>query len=99
MYYFINCALVNIKAENYGREFSARAFIEVNGELYRYAEFDVENHSRSIAEVAERAYNDVKGTADSVYKYETTLDVGTIAYSPYENREILKDFFTKREQD
>ena len=93
MYYFINCALVNIKAENYGREFSARAFIEVNGELYRYAEFDIENHSRSIAEVAERAYNDVKGTADSVYMYETTLDVGTTAYSPYKNRELLKTFF------
>ena len=98
-YYKINCAMVNMNESNYERSFSARLYIKVNGEIIEYSAYNSANNSRSIAEVAERAYNDVKGTQDSVYKYETTLDVGTPVYSPYENREILKDFFAKREQD
>ena len=96
-YYVIHCALVRIKEGNYDRQFSARAFIEVNGEVYKYAEFDMEDNSRSIAEVAEKAYNDVKATQDSVYKNAITIGTGHIAvsYSPYtaEERAILDPFF------
>ena len=95
LFYVINCALVNVHTENYNRKFSARAFIEVNGEVYKYAEFDMEDNSRSIAYVAERAYNDAKATQDSIYKNEITLDIGTTAYSPYSpaERASLKNFF------
>ena len=58
-----------------------------------FRSYSATNNARSIAAVAEAAYNDVKAAADSIYKYETTLSIGTTVYSPYQNREILKDFF------
>ena len=96
-YYVINCALVNLRAGNYYRQFSARAYIEVNGVVYKYSEFNLKNNSRSVAEVAEMAYNDVKATQDSVYSNAIKLDVGTTAYSPYttEDRNTLKGFFNE----
>ena len=92
-YYKINCAMTNVLEANYARDFSAILYIKVNGEIVEYSAYDAENNSRSIAEVSEAAYNDVKTTADEVYKYATTTEAGVTVYSPYENRDILKDFF------
>ena len=92
-HYKVNCAMVNVREANYNRVFSARLYVKVNGEIYQYASYSATNNARSIAAVAEAAYNDVKAAADSIYKYETTLSIGTTVYSPYQNREILKDFF------
>ena len=92
-HYKVNCAMVNVYASNYNRAFSARLYVKVNGEIYAYASYNAANNSRSIAEVAKAAYNDVKATADSVYKYATTLSIGTTVYSPYENRDVLANFF------
>ena len=98
-YYTINCALANVQEGNYNRRFSARAFIEVNGEVYKYADFNLENNSRSIAEVSRAAYGDLSDTKDSVdgglkYSYEVTVGE-TVKYSPYttEERNTLYNFF------
>lgn len=98
-YYTINCALANVHEGNYNRRFSARAFIEVNGEVYKYADFNLENNSRSIAEVSRAAYGDLSDTKDSVdgglkYSYEVTVGE-TVKYSPYttEERNTLYNFF------
>ena len=92
-HYKVNCAMVNVREANYNRVFSARLYVKVNGEIIAYAGYNAENNSRSIAEVAKAAYNDVKATADGVYKYESTLSIGTTVYSPYQNRDLLKNFF------
>lgn len=92
-HYKVNCAMTNVLEANYNRIFSARLYIKVNGEIYEYADYSAKNNSRSIAEVAALAYYDVQATADSVYKYATTLSVGTTVYSPYQNRDVLKNFF------
>ena len=92
-YYKVNCAMVKVLEANYNRSFSARLYVKVNGEIVEYAKYNLKNNSRSIAEVSEAAYYDVKSTADSVYKYATTLSVGTTVYSPYQNRDVLKNFF------
>ena len=93
-HYKVNCAMLNVLEANYNRIFSARLYIKVNGEIFEYSAYDAENNSRSIAEVSEAAYNDVKTTADEVYKYATTTEAGATVYSPYENRDVLKDFFS-----
>ena len=94
-YYKVNCAMTNVKEGNYNRSFSARLYVKIDGEIVEYAAYNLNNNSRSIAEVAERAYNDVQATADSVYKNEITLDTGVKAYSPYTDadRKVLKGFF------
>ncbi len=91
-HYKVNCAMVNMNEGNYERNFSARLYVAVDGEIVAYSAYSHANNSRSIAEVAERAYNNVKATKDDIYKYATTLSVGTTVYSPYENRDILKTF-------
>jgi len=93
--YTINCALVNVKAGNYNREFSARAFIEVNGEIYKYADFDLESNSRSIDEVARAAYGDVSTESNEKYNNSVVI-AGTTVYSPYDADELktLTGFFT-----
>ena len=95
-FYTVNCALVNVKEGNYNREFSARAFIEVNGEIYMYADYDEEYNSRSIACVAEAAYGDVEAEADEDYKYPVVIG-GNTFYSPYSDagRNIIAGFFNK----
>ena len=97
-YYRVSCAMTNIKPGNLERNFSARLYVMVNGEI-EYSAYSHANNSRSIATVAERAYNDVKSTQDSIYKNSVTLDVGVTAYSPYTNdeRNILSSFFTAAE--
>ena len=92
-HYKVNCAMVDVREYNYNRSFSARLYIKVNGEIYAYAGYSAKNNSRSIADVAKAAYNDVKATADGVYKYASTLSIGTTVYSPYQNRDLLKNFF------
>lgn len=98
-YYTINCALANVHESNYNRRFSARAFIEVNGEVYKYADFNLENNSRSIAEVAELAYGDLadaEGTVKNGLTYSNPVVVGDVTkYSPYteDQRKILEGFF------
>lgn len=93
-YYVVNCALVNIQEGNYARSFSARAYIEVDGEIFKYADFDIDNNSRSIADVAAAAYGDVKDEANDEYMYPVV--VGDVTkYSCYtdEQRKLFEGFF------
>lgn len=50
----IALSLIEIKPENYTREFIAIAY-EKNGDTYAYSDYSVENNSRSIAFVAQMA--------------------------------------------
>ena len=93
-FYLVNCALAPVETWNYDRLFSARAYIEVNGDIYMYADFDLENNSRSIADVASSAYGDLKEEANDEYKYPVV--VGDVTkYSCYtdEQRTLLEGFF------
>ncbi len=100
--YKFNCAIVNIKVENYGRAFSAVLYIKItNGEStnYIYSATDGEN-SRTISYIAERAYADLADVKDTVkngltYSNPVVVDETTTKYSPYteEERKILYDFF------
>ena len=98
-YWKINCAMVNLRdgenGGNLGRDFSARLYVEVNGVIVAYSEYNINNNSRSLASVAESAYNDVQSATDAFYPHETTLVGGGISYSPYEHRANLKAFFEK----
>ena len=95
-HYSVNCALESIQSDDYGRAFSARAYIEVNGEVYKYSDFDLKNHSRSVAEVVMCAIGDVKNAKDDEYKYSVTVN-GSTKYSPYseDERNTLNDIFAE----
>ena len=96
LFYYVNCALVNIKEGNYAREFSARAYIKVNGEVYKYADYDAEYLSRSIAEVARKAYGDTETEMGGDYVNAITI-AGVTVYSPYDADEMktLMSFFNQ----
>ena len=59
-------SIVNIKDANYTRDFVGIAYVKV-GETYSYAAYDEENHSRSVFEVASKAYNDRNEEGESKY--------------------------------
>lgn len=70
----ISAALVNLKPENIEREFVAVAYLSYqteNGTVTVYANYSVEDHVRSMREVAYKALADVK-TASEGY-YQTTV--------------------------
>lgn len=92
--YKINCAIVEILEANYDRSFSAVLYIKVNGEIVEYSAFNELFNSRSVAEVAEAAYHDVKSEADTTYTNEVVVD-GVTMYSPYteDQRNTLYGFF------
>lgn len=94
-YYKVNCAMVNMNEGNYERDFSARLYVAVDGEIVAYSAYSHANNSRSIATVAERAYNDVSTTQNNAYKNAITIGDIAVSYSPYtaEERAILGTFF------
>ena len=112
--YVFTGVITNIKDYNYERDFSAIAYVKVveNGEAtYYYSEYDESVNSRSVAYVAEKAYEDTNHVATDRYQYaldiETEEEVdGTITnvtktvYSPYtvEQRKTLLGFFELGEQ-
>ena len=76
--YVFTGVITNIKDHNYDRDFSAIAYVKVveNGEAtYYYSEYDASVNSRSVAYVAEKAYEDTKSVADDYYKYALDIDV------------------------
>lgn len=103
-YYSIKCVIASIKPENYQREFSAILYVKVDGEIVAYSDYNEVFNSRSVAEVAEAAYCDLKDAKDDTYKYEVKTFEGeaeVTKYSPYDTnqREVLYGFFGQREQD
>ena len=100
-YYKIKCVIANI--QNYDREFSAILYVKVNGEILAYSEYNEVFNSRSVSEVAEAAYYDLKDTKDDTYKNEVKEYVGEeeiTKYSRYDTnqREVLYGFFGQGEQ-
>ena len=57
-YYYYNAVLYNIQEANISRKFSARSYLEVNGEIIDYTPFSYEDNSRSAWEVARAALDD-----------------------------------------
>ena len=103
-YYVIKCVIAKIKEANYDREFSAILYVKVDGEIVAYSDYNEVFNSRSVAEVAEAAYCDLKDAKDDTYKYEVKTFEGeaeVTKYSPYDTnqREVLYGFFGQREQD
>ena len=112
--YVFTGVITNIKDYNYERDFSAIAYVKVveNGEAtYYYSEYDESVNSRSVAYVAEKAYEDTNPVATDRYQYALDIDVeeevdGTITnvtktvYSPYtvDQRDTLLGFFELGEQ-
>ena len=93
-YYEFRGTLGGIHDYNYDREFSAIAYVEVDGEYY-YSAYNAEDNSRSIAYVAQKAYEDTNYEKTSAYPNEIADQAGV--YSPYTSaqREILLAFFGK----
>ena len=93
-YYEFRGTLGGIHDYNYDREFSAIAYVEVDGEYY-YSAYNAEDNSRSIAYVAQKAYEDTNYEKTSAYPNEIADQAGV--YSPYTaaQREILLAFFGK----
>lgn len=68
-YYGFNCAMTDIYPENTDRKFSARAYVKYNTgtkEKYSYAEYDEAKHSRSVYEIANKAKQDEKTSAETI---------------------------------
>lgn len=57
-YYYYNAVLYNVSEKNIAREFAARSYLEVNGEILCYTAFDLQNNSRSVWAVADAAIKD-----------------------------------------
>ena len=112
--YVFTGVITNIKDYNYERDFSAIAYVKVveNDEAtYYYSEYDESVNSRSVAYVAEKAYEDTNPVATDRYQYALDIDVeeeveGTITnvtktvYSPYtvDQRNTLLGFTGLGEQ-
>ena len=97
-YYEFRGTLGDIRDYNYDRSFSAIAYVEIDGE-YIYSAYDAENNSRSIAYVAQKAYEDTNYEKTAAYPYEIADQAGV--FSPYttEQREQLLSFFDQRTLD
>ena len=95
-YYEFTGVLAPIQEGNYERAFSARAYVKV-GNTYYYSEYDESLNSRSIAVVAERAYNDLAVGKSEDYPYMVVEDV----YTPYSasQRNTLLGFLGKTATD
>lgn len=90
-----NAAIVNIKPENYGKTFYARAYAkyEVEGvTYYEYSDFDADVNCGSVKEEAYEALADVKSSAQDDYKYEVASYVqkGTDGYAWVEEKAYSK---------
>ena len=98
--YVYTGVLAPIQEGNYGRAWSAIAYIKVveNGvATYYYSDYDEAINSRSIAEVAEKAYKDTSTTQNDRYQYllNDGLTADEAIYSPYTatQRNILLNFY------
>ena len=92
--YKVNCAIVNVNSNNYGRAFSAILYIKIDGEIVEYSDFNEVFNSRSVSYVAEKAYSDLADKESTEYANEVTVG-DVVKYSPYteEQRKVLADFF------
>ena len=95
-YYEFSAVLAPIQATNYDRAFSARAYVKVDG-VYYYSEYDEDLNSRSVSEVADKAYNDLSVGMTEKYSFMVVEDI----YSPYdsESRDIILSFTGKKAVD
>ena len=97
-YYEFRCALGDLNDYNYDRNFSAIAYVEVDG-VYYYSAYNAEDNSRSIAYVAQKAYEDTNYEQNSAYPNEIAGQAGV--YSPYTaaQRALLPKFFNQETLD
>lgn len=100
-YYKIKCVIADI--QNYEREFSAILYVKVDGGIVAYSHYNEVFNSRSVAEVAEAAYYDLKDTQDATYANQVTVSIDGVEvtkYSRYTQAQVdtLHGFFGQGEQ-
>ncbi len=99
-YYYYVGSVANILSENYMLEYSGIGYLEItdaNGNTYRvYTPYDEKNNSRSVYEVASKAYNDRISGSKGTYSYKVEYK-GNNTYSPYDNTRlgVIKGFVDK----
>ena len=88
--YNFNAAIVNIKPANYTAQFVARAYITVTyGEGFETFYTNGNGESRSVAYVANEAYNDRSASYDETkFKYEVEGSTEDKKYSPYTETQL-----------
>lgn len=94
-YYVFTGVLSNVRSYNYERAFSARAYLAVDGEIVAYSAYSGSKNSRSIAAVAEAAYNDTSTTQNAEYAYEIAANAGVYSPYPAAKRDLLPAFYNQ----
>ena len=92
-YYEFSGVITNIDPTNYGRNYSARAYVAVDGVPVYYSEYHSKVNSRSIATVAEAAYNDTSKTQSKDYPYAIFKDASVYSPYPQAQRDLLPAFY------
>ena len=84
-------------AKDTDTKYAAISYIKIkysdNAEFYIYSDFSLENHSRSVSEVAVAAYNDRTSVKTDGYTFKQGKDYGItnfeiMSYSPYANVQL-----------
>ena len=96
-YLFYNGVIINLKESSYALEFTARPYIEItdgSGNVFNVYTQTL-SQTRTIKDVAYRAYTDFAEEADDYYKFEIVWE-GKTMYSPYSlrQRDLLASFVT-----
>ena len=89
-----SCVLTGLQAQDYGRLYSARGYVEVNGDVVCYSSYEEAVNSAVLSDVAEAALWELSSTQSEKYNYECTLPGDILKYSPYTTaqRETLAGF-------
>ena len=95
----LRAALVNIRKANYGLDLSAVSYIRYTRDGHEVtvcSSYTETLNSRSMAEVAQKALEDVKDTAVDEYRYQVENGMYKGKYSPYTEtqREALKVYIS-----
>lgn len=100
-YSYLAASTANITAYDYLKEYSAIAYLKLmfadGTSIDVYADYDAENNSRCVYEVAEKAYND-RITESGYDSYANKIKAnGGNTYSPYTKSQlnVIKDYVDK----
>ncbi len=99
-YYYYVGSVANILAENFAIDYSGIAYLEITdrfGKTFNvYADYNEEVNSRSVYEVASKAYNDRISGSKGTYLYKVAYK-GNNTYSPYNagRLAVIKGFADK----
>ncbi len=100
-YYGFNCAMTDVAPENTDRRFSARTYLKYiidENAYYAYANYDENQHCRSVYEIAERAKQDVDNglisdteTITAIDEYLDKIQTSTYKYAEDDSTDIFEE--------